>query len=521
MSVSPRLRRTTKTTADEGVVVRPILSNFEKTSANTFSFEVARARGSRGVSSDAPVAMGVGRSKPLDTDPRCRTLAPVWSPFVDAFVDTLHAQGAAVHPPPPRRTGIFSARTPRASGGAADDEDAAETATRDAKRHKFRSPGRPGPVFRSAAERLVAIGDLHGDLAKAREAFRAGGLTDADGRWIGGRTVAVQVGDQLDRGGDEVAIMYMLERLRAEARDAGGELIVMNGNHETLNAAGRFRYAKPAGAEDFRRWRGRQLFGAALKAKCGERPGQCTLLGAESAAAAVERGRRGYPTPPQQRAVSATVAAESDARGRPPSPPPGSSRARIHGESSEGSWMPRLAALAPGGPMATRFLAHQPVVVAVGSTVFAHGGVLERHAAYGLDRVNRETSDWISGRKEGAPPVHVTGGDSVVWARHYSHPEEYRCDCVALENALAAVGGGARRVVVGHTIQGDAGVNAACDGRVIRVDVGMSAGCGGYQPQVLEILEDGTGGISRLSWDAGEEKVVREPVPGADGTPRG
>ena len=231
--------------------------------------------------------MGVGRSKPLDTDPRCRTLAPVWSPFVDAFVDTLHAQGAAVHPPPPRRTGIFSARTPRASGGAADDEDAAETATRDAKRHKFRSPGRPGPVFRPAAERLVAIGDLHGDLAKAREAFRAGGLTDADGRWIGGRTVAVQVGDQLDRGGDEVAIMYMLERLRA-ARDAGGELIVMNGNHETLNAAGRFRYAKPAGAEDFRRWRGRQLFGAALKAKCGERPGQCTLLGAESAAAAVE-----------------------------------------------------------------------------------------------------------------------------------------------------------------------------------------------------------------------------------------
>ena len=35
----------------------------------------------------------------------------------------------------------------------------------------------------------------------------------------------------------------MLERLRKEARDAGGELIVMNGNHETLNAAGRFRHA--------------------------------------------------------------------------------------------------------------------------------------------------------------------------------------------------------------------------------------------------------------------------------------
>jgi hypothetical protein len=38
-----------------------------------------------------------------------------------------------------------------------------------------------------------------------------------------------EVGDQLDRGGDEVAILYMLERLRREAREAGGELIVMNG----------------------------------------------------------------------------------------------------------------------------------------------------------------------------------------------------------------------------------------------------------------------------------------------------
>ena len=68
--------------------------------------------------------------------------------------------------------------------------------------------------------------------------------------------MAVQVGDQLDRGGDEVAILFMLERLRREARAAGGELIVMNGNHETLNVAGKFRYAFKGGMEDFRRWWG-------------------------------------------------------------------------------------------------------------------------------------------------------------------------------------------------------------------------------------------------------------------------
>ncbi|ACO63374.1 predicted protein, partial [Micromonas commoda] len=292
-------------------------------------------------------------------------------------------------------------------------------------------------------ERLVAIGDLHGDLNKATRAFRAGGLIDSHGKWIGGATVAVQVGDQLDRGGDEVAILYMLERLRKEARDAGGELIVMNGNHETLNVAGRFRYAFEPGIEDFRRWRGRQLLGAALKAN---------------------RGRSGN------------------------APPPGSASGRMYADTGPGCTMPRLAALAPGGPMAKRFLAHQPVVVAVGSTLFAHGGVLPHHVQYGLERINQETSEWIRGDgKPGPPPVHVSGGRSVVWARDYSWPQRHKCDCGVLRRALDGLPG-IDRVVVGHTIQQPEGVNAACDGRVLRVDVGMSEGCGGSEPEVLEIL---------------------------------
>ena len=270
----------------------------------------------------------------------------------------------------------------------------------------------------------------------------------------------------------------------------------MNGNHETLNAAGRFRYAKPAGADDFRRWRGRQLFGAALKAKCGERPGQCTLLGAESAAAAVERGRRGYPTPPQERAVPA-------ARRRPP---PNRTREDAHRRPT--GFIPRAnprggvggivdaasGGLAPGGPW-RRDSWRISRWWSVGSTVFAHGGVLERHAAYGLDRVNRETSDWISGRKEARRPC--TSPAATAWCgRAYSLPEEYRCDCDALENALAAVGGGARRVVVGHTIQGDAGVNAACDGRVIRVDVGCRRGAAGTRPKFWKFSTTALGNLA-------------------------
>ena len=48
------------------------------------------------------------------------------------------------------------------------------------------------PTFLPAVPRLVAIGDLHGDMQKARRAFRLGGLVDANDRWIGGTTTAVQ-----------------------------------------------------------------------------------------------------------------------------------------------------------------------------------------------------------------------------------------------------------------------------------------------------------------------------------------
>lgn len=43
-----------------------------------------------------------------------------------------------------------------------------------------------------AVPRIVAIGDLHGDMEKTRRAFRIGGLIDRDDRWIAGSTTAVQ-----------------------------------------------------------------------------------------------------------------------------------------------------------------------------------------------------------------------------------------------------------------------------------------------------------------------------------------
>jgi hypothetical protein len=109
----------------------------------------------------------------------------------------------------------------------------------------------PIPARVVAPHRVVAIGDLHGDLGATRAALRAAGAIDDTGAWIGGDLVVVQAGDVLDRGDDESAILELFERLERDARAAGGAVISLLGNHELMNAAGDFRYVTPGGMKDF------------------------------------------------------------------------------------------------------------------------------------------------------------------------------------------------------------------------------------------------------------------------------
>jgi len=112
-------------------------------------------------------------------------------------------------------------------------------------------PAAVAPLRRPAAARLVAIGDLHGDLEATRHALRLAKVVDDADRWIGGTTVVVQTGDQLDRGDQERAILELLDRLAREAKAAGGALVVLNGNHEVMNVLWDFRYVTEGGYRDF------------------------------------------------------------------------------------------------------------------------------------------------------------------------------------------------------------------------------------------------------------------------------
>lgn len=102
-----------------------------------------------------------------------------------------------------------------------------------------------------ASRRVVAIGDVHGDLAAARRALEIAGVLDGDSKWIGGDAILVQTGDQLDRGDDEPEILALLVTLAEQAREVGGEIHVLNGNHEIMNAMGDLRYVTKEGFTDF------------------------------------------------------------------------------------------------------------------------------------------------------------------------------------------------------------------------------------------------------------------------------
>jgi hypothetical protein len=108
------------------------------------------------------------------------------------------------------------------------------------------------PTVRPAPARLVAIGDLHGDITALRGALHLAGAIDPQDHWSGGPLVVVQTGDQLDRGDSERAILDWIRQLTDEAARAGGAFIALNGNHEVMNVQGDFRYVTPGGYDDFR-----------------------------------------------------------------------------------------------------------------------------------------------------------------------------------------------------------------------------------------------------------------------------
>ncbi len=104
----------------------------------------------------------------------------------------------------------------------------------------FLLPAAQIPCVWTDVERIVAVGDLHGDYDNFIQILKNPkvGLVDDNLHWTGGKTHLVQTGDILDRGDRAKDILDFLMRLEREAEAAGGKVHVLLGNHEEATITG-------------------------------------------------------------------------------------------------------------------------------------------------------------------------------------------------------------------------------------------------------------------------------------------
>ena len=100
-------------------------------------------------------------------------------------------------------------------------------------------------------ERIVAVGDVHGDYDNYIAVLRSAGLVDKKGKWSGGNTHFVQTGDVPDRGPDTLEIIEHLSKLKKQAQRKGGYVHTLIGNHEAMNVYGDLRYVHEGEFEAF------------------------------------------------------------------------------------------------------------------------------------------------------------------------------------------------------------------------------------------------------------------------------
>jgi len=93
--------------------------------------------------------------------------------------------------------------------------------------------------------RIVVVGDIHGDFDKLKNILHHAKLVDDNDDWIGTDSILVQLGDLTDRGSGLKNILDLLIKLREQARERGGIVYMLLGNHELFDMqAGYFVISK-------------------------------------------------------------------------------------------------------------------------------------------------------------------------------------------------------------------------------------------------------------------------------------
>jgi len=102
-------------------------------------------------------------------------------------------------------------------------------------------------------ERIIAVGDLHGDYDNAVDVLRMAGIVDIQENWVKSdqKTILVQTGDIVDRGPDTIKLYDLMKKLTIQANQVGDQVIHLLGNHEIMNMQEDLRYVTKEDYESF------------------------------------------------------------------------------------------------------------------------------------------------------------------------------------------------------------------------------------------------------------------------------
>ncbi len=274
----------------------------------------------------------------------------------------------------------------------------------------------------SGVERVVAVGDVHGDYEQFVRVLASAGLIDSNGNWTGGKTHLVQTGDILDRGPDSRAVMDLLMKLERQAAEAGGAVHCLIGNHEAMDVYGDWRYVSPGEFAAF----------ANQTIQTGSQDSYAQAITA--------------PATPQSNGLPSAQ--------QTPQQTPGFAemKAAFGPEGKYGKWLRGLN-----------------TVVKIDRTLFLHAGLGEKYANWDIGKINEEVRLELTDftRLHGGI---VTDEQGPLWNRDLAKGDEQQL-APLVDRLLKHFD--VDRIVVGHTYAGGA-VGSRFNGEVILVDTGIS-----------------------------------------------
>jgi hypothetical protein len=302
------------------------------------------------------------------------------------------------------------------------------------------------------AERLVAVGDVHGAYDQFVAILRAAEITDADGHWAGGHTHFVQLGDVVDRGPDSRKALDLLMRLEREAEKEGGRVYPLLGNHEVGAMLGDVRYASPAEYAAFQ---------TADSENVRERYYERLL------------------TEKRQQALAAGKSLNESAL-----------RAEFLNKTPLG-FVERQVAFGPTGEYG-KWLRQHNAVVRINQIVFVHGGISPSASQLGCKAINDKVRADLTKdiEKTLAAPLNtlVASPDGPLWYRGLAQLDESAFG-PQVDSILARLK--ARAIVDGHTVMAGGHITLRFHGKVFLIDTGMlSSVYAGGRASALEFKDD-------------------------------